>query len=271
MPDETLEFYDPIPTPHEEAPVDDPPPVDPPEPELTDEEKAEEAEAQAILAEEEAKHKGKSGSAKLKDRLERERAEKAEALARAERAEAALAAQQKPPSAPVVPPVAAIPSLDQFLAQYPNATYDQYEGFKIAFVVEEAKRQMSIQNHMERAKSKWDERAAKIPDFNTAQAVQAVKAAAGTAYSPVVWDSIEESEQGPEILDHLRKNPEEARRIAGLNERQAVKELGRLEERLASKAQPPTPTKTTQAPPPVRPVAGRSASPSPVSEDKEMY
>lgn len=255
------------------APAPDTPPVpqvDPP-PELTEEERAEEAEAQAILAEEEAKHKGKSGSAKLKERLERERLDKADALARAERAEAALREAQKgaapPPVAPA-PPIAGLPTSDQFFTAYPQATLDDYEAFKLRFAVQLAKAEITQEFKAEKVKTQWEQKAARLPDFNTVQAVQAVKEAAGTTYGAAVWDSIEESDQGPEILDHLRKHPEDARRIAGLNERQAVKELGRLEERLASKAtQKP---KQTPAPPPITPIQTSSPVPQ-IDEKKKRY
>lgn len=78
--------------------------------------------------------------------------------------------------------------------------------------------------------------------------------------SPPMAEAIKTSELGPEIAYHLGKNPDEARRIAGLNPLAAIREIGRLEARLDTKAAPPKPASDAPPPPPqVRGQGGRYA------------
>lgn len=88
--------------------------------------------------------------------------------------------------------------------------------------------------------------------------------------SEVAATVIYESEQGPEIAYHLAKNPAEARRIASLNPRQQVKELGALEHTLRVQAQP---RKISNAPKPAPMVAagGGSGAKDPASMTYKEY
>jgi len=54
------------------------------------------------------------------------------------------------------------------------------------------------------------------------------------AITPVMADAIKTSEDGAAVAYHLATNPDEARRIAALNPLAQVRELGRLEARLAA-------------------------------------
>ena len=65
------------------------------------------------------------------------------------------------------------------------------------------------------------------------------------------------SDIAPAIKYHLAKNPDELRRIAGLDPIGAIKAMARLEIQLS---EPPTPKPTSKAPAPVRPVSGGSAA-----------
>jgi len=60
-----------------------------------------------------------------------------------------------------------------------------------------------------------------------------------------------ESEVGPEIVNHLGKNPDKLERIAKLSALSAAKEIGRLEDQLSK-----TVKKTTKSPAPISPAAG---------------
>jgi hypothetical protein len=66
--------------------------------------------------------------------------------------------------------------------------------------------------------------------------------------------AIMESDLGPDIAYHLGTHPDEARRIAQMGEIAQVREIGRLEERIARPS--PKPAKTTEAPAPVKPLGG---------------
>ena len=67
--------------------------------------------------------------------------------------------------------------------------------------------------------------------------------------------TIRESDVGPEILYHLGNNPAEAKRIAQLSPLSQAKEIGKLEDKLATN---PPAKKTSSAPPPIAPATGRS-------------
>jgi len=76
------------------------------------------------------------------------------------------------------------------------------------------------------------------------------------------------SENGPELLYELAKDPEEAKRIALLNPLAAAKELGRIEARLSSATIKKPESKTTKAPQPLTPVKGGGAASIPKSLDE---
>lgn len=107
--------------------------------------------------------------------------------------------------------------------------------------------------------------AAKVETYSLRAAEFAEKAAdfhqvVGTSNLPVtdaVQDQILESDMGPEIAYYMAKNPGEGAKIAGLtNPMDAARAIGRLEARLS---QPP-PKRTTQAPPPLKAVAGSTGA-----------
>jgi hypothetical protein len=80
------------------------------------------------------------------------------------------------------------------------------------------------------------------------------------AYNPslpvtdVMAQTIQASDNGPDIIYHLGTNPKEAARIAALPPILQAKEIGRIEAKLA--ATPPV-KKTSTAPAPISPVAAR--------------
>lgn len=91
----------------------------------------------------------------------------------------------------------------------------------------------------ETVQTTWDGRqeafAAKTPDYYE-------KIDGDWVCSPVMADAIRTSEDGAAVAYHLANNPDEARRIAALNPLAAVRELGRLEAKLATPAANPSPT-----------------------------
>lgn len=96
----------------------------------------------------------------------------------------------------------------------------------------------------------WAERQAEYaktaPDFDE------VLASADTPMPAHVMEALLESEQGPALAYHLAKNPEAARRIAGMSERAALVELGALKATLDSPK--PALKSVTKAPAPITPV-----------------
>lgn len=73
--------------------------------------------------------------------------------------------------------------------------------------------------------------------------------------SLAVQELILESDNGPELMYALAKEPEELERICKLSPLQAAREMGKFESRL-TKSGSPKEIKTTKAPKPVNPVGG---------------
>jgi len=72
-------------------------------------------------------------------------------------------------------------------------------------------------------------------------------------YSRAAYLSILESDIGSDIVYHLAKNQDEAKRIAELPAYAQAKEIGKLEDRLSAKP----PVKTSSAPSPIKPIEGK--------------
>ena len=72
--------------------------------------------------------------------------------------------------------------------------------------------------------------------------------------SDAIRDTILESDVGPKILYHLAENEELAKKIAGLSERAALKEIGKLEARFERTEPEVKPVKKSNAPAPVTPL-----------------
>lgn len=88
--------------------------------------------------------------------------------------------------------------------------------------------------------------AAETPDF------QAVAGNPALPITEVMAEQIMDSDVGPQVQYYLGKNPREASRIAALSPAQQIREIGRLEARVST----PAPKRITQAPAPIKPVAG---------------
>ena len=89
------------------------------------------------------------------------------------------------------------------------------------------------------------------PDFDQ------VVSSSSLPVSDEVSAQIIESDLGPQLAYYLAKNPSEAANVAHLTDPlEAARAIGRLEARLT---QPP-PKRTTQAPPPLKPIAGNTGT-----------
>ena len=133
---------------------------------------------------------------------------------------------------------------------YVEALADQRAEQKIA-EREQRKQQAEM---LETYHDKEEEVRAKYDDFEQ------------VAYNPnltittVMAQSIQASDNGPEVAYHLGANPREAERISRLSPIMQAKEIGKIEAQLA--ANPPV-KKTSNAPTPISPVSARTTgSPS---------
>ena len=143
------------------------------------------------------------------------------------------------PQAPVTP--------EQFASNedYVEALAEQRAEQKLA-EREQRKQQAEI---LETYHDKEEEVRAKYEDFEQ------------VAYNPnlpittVMAQSIQASDNGPEVAYHLGANPKEAERISRLSPIMQAKEIGKIEAQLA--ANPPV-KKTSNAPAPISPVSART-------------
>lgn len=146
-----------------------------------------------------------------------------------------------------VKPPAELPPVDQFesVDAYAEALAEQKAAQKLAAIEAEKYKFEVLETYQEReeeARNKYD-------DFEQ------------VAYNPrlpitdTMAEAIQASDIGPDIAYYLGSNPKEAARIADLKSPVLqAKELGKIEAKLAS--DPPV-KKTTSAPAPITPVAGR--------------
>lgn len=114
-----------------------------------------------------------------------------------------------------------------------------------------------VEEHQERI----EEFREKVKDFDAT-----LKAAPSLKVAPIVEDLILESEKSAHLVYHLAKNPDRLAKLNAMSERDAAREIGRIEARLSL----PNPKTQTKAPPPKAPPKGGS-SPSNPDKDLDSY
>jgi hypothetical protein len=223
------------------------------EPELVDpaDEAAPEGQEETAEAKEQ---KRLSGSQKLKRKLERAEAELEEY-----RAKAAMQPAPRPKT------------LDERIGPPPNPAHFQGNpnGYWAAMAGYEARKgvvEQSVQQEQREAEareavrretlteayeSKKDDARARIPDYDTVVNAKPLRV------SNEVSDLLIESDLTAELEYHLAKNPQKLAQLNKMTERQAAKEIGRLESLLSGPAQ----NRSTQAPAPIAPLRGGAAGP----------
>lgn len=151
------------------------------------------------------------------------------------------------------------PTIDKFdnFDEYVRAVADYRAEKKIeATLTEREKRQAAEREAAERKKTadSWQKRiaaaTAEMPDF------EEVLASSDVPMTPPMQQAIMESDVGTKLAYYLATHPDEAEHIAGMSPIGAIRTLGRIEERLAN-AKPEV--KTTNAPPPIKPVGAKVA------------
>lgn len=191
-----------------------------------------------------------------------------EALYWRTRAEAAAAPPKEPPKKPTPA------DFDDYSA-YVEALTDFKADEKVNTALDAREKAAAEKQEAKTRVTTWNERVTEarktLPDYD------AVMAASDVPVADHVLDELRDSELGPQLAYHLDKNPDVAEKLNGMNPRQAAREIGRLEAKLLSTVsaspdpavdatqkdpEPPAPKiKTTNAPPPVKPVGqGRSTT-----------
>jgi hypothetical protein len=243
----------PAPTP---APAGDEPELVDPADELAPEGQEETAEAK--------EQKRESGAQRSKRQIERLRAENEEL-----RAKAALARQETKPRT-IEERIGPAPDPRRY-GGYTSEYYAALSGYEARKgVAEQTIQEEQRQNEAREAarhemlaesyRSKQDEGRARLPDFDQ------VVGAAQLHVKPVVGEMIMESDHTAELEYHLAKNPQKLAQLNKMTERQAAKEIGRLESLLSGPAQ----NRSTQAPAPLAPIRGGAAGPAKSLADMSM-
>jgi len=219
-----------------------------------------EGDKEEVTPEQAAKREGR----RFERRLDKAYRRAAEAQARAELAEKRAAELEARTQTQARPPEGR-PRLEDFEydpEKYAVAVAD-FEK-KEALKAHEAKqREETAKQARQKIVSVWEEQselgADEFEDFNEV---------VGTI-EPTNPMSVAIIEAGYKVAYHLGKNPKEAERIAGLSHISQVREIGKLEAKLAAKPEKPqTPSK---APAPITPLAASSTPASDVpSEDDDI-
>jgi hypothetical protein len=191
-----------------------------------------------------------------------------EALYWKTRAEAAAAPPKEAPKKPT-------PADFDDYGAYVEALTDFKADEKVNTALDAREKAAAEKQQAQTRVTTWNERVTEarktLPDYD------AVMAASDVPVADHVLDELRDSELGPQLAYHLDKNPDVAEKLNAMTQRQAAREIGRLEAKLLStvSASPdpaadapqkdPEPTapkvKTTNAPPPVKPVGqGRSTA-----------
>lgn len=219
----------------DERPVKDDAPAPEPEAEEVEEAAASDDEAAEPESEDEERPKPKNRVSARK-RIGQLTAE----LRGVQRELAQVKSGQKPAQAD------AMPKQDQF------ETYEEYIDARAAYVAkqtfaaearksQEAQQAARQEEMVERFRQRSEGAADRYDDYDD------VIAASEVPISNAMGHAIIESDAGPDISYYLAKHPAEARRIAALSPIGQVREIGKLEAKIAA---PPKPKKTTAAPTP---------------------
>lgn len=206
------------------------------------------------------KPKRKSGVTRLKERLAAAQAEAAALRSRI--------SDSEPTQADVEKLVGKPPKEDDF-----KGDFLAFERAQTVYEMRKANAEDRLRDQQTQAKTasararaeaaaahteRLEEFAEKVPDFE-----KTIKAASHLKASPIVEDLVLESDKSAHIVYHLAKNPDRLAKLNAMSEREAAREIGRIEARLSL----PAPKTQTQASKPKVPPKGGA---SPPSSDKEI-
>ena len=206
----------------------------------------EEASKEEVTPEQAAKRDGRRFERKL-DKAYRQRAE---AQARAD----VLAKEietLKAQSAPK-PAVEGEPKLEQF-----DYDPEKYAAAKSEFAKKQAEKEFQTKQQTEAQKqyrdkliAGWDEKVDKVEDKYDDWQEKVGTIQPNSPFTAAIFDA----DNGPDIAYYLGSHPKEAMRIAQLSPLSQVREIGKLEAKLA--AEPAKPKAPSKAPAPITPLTG---------------
>ena len=172
-----------------------------------------------------------------------------------------VAEGRKTESAPVQQPKVMIPEYPQAaprLEHYEdidkyNADRDKYITDKTKWEIREEQNAQTQQSQIAQLENTWQSRLKKAAE-NIPEIEQIAKSP-NLVINKASAAAVKSSEAGPQIVKYLFDNPEEAKRISDLHPVDSVREIGKLEAKLANTStQSITTNRISQAPEPVKPI-----------------
>lgn len=198
-----------------------------------------------------------------------EKAEKAAAEAKAAREEReALQRERDELRAKYEPPksdeLGAKPELAQFQTTEDfEKALEEWTTDKVRIEAKKQAEEERSKRQAEDTKKAWDANLKAAREKLTDYAEVMASAEDKVKFSDQAREAIIESPLGPEILYYYAKNPDESVRLGEMTVKAMLKEIGRLEEKLADRPQSTASTKVAEiskAPPPITPLKGGSAA-----------
>lgn len=183
------------------------------------------------------------------DKIVQERVAKAERKARRELEAKAAEAQRPANYAP--PDRNQFPAGDAGDQAFWNASVDYTADLKVMQREQQKQEVQTKTVYQEREESVRE----KYPDFT--EVTQLHPSKGGPAITPLMADVIYKSEYGPEIAYHLGKNVNESHRIYEMDPIDQVREMTKLEVKMAGKNPA---KKVSSAPEPIKPIAGAATT-----------
>lgn len=181
-------------------------------------------------------------------------------------------ALQKPaaPPQPAKPIVA--PTLEQFEYdedKFRKAQQDYIDSLvdqKIADRLSKVEQERQVKAREQTFQQRQQEFASKNPEY-VEKVIQGAERGEW-ACSEAMAEMIQESDKGPEVALYLASNPDVAKQIAGLSDRAAARELGRIEAKLEKPVVAPV-TRISQAPPPAPKLEASDGAVTPKTTDPD--
>lgn len=187
---------------------------------------------------------------KVVDELKAQRKRRQEAEQRVAYLEGQLEATKKPQEGQGTqrPKTDGVPNIDDY--DDPNDYLVDKAKYELRLESQELKKQEKRAENEEHYLKRYNKAAEDVPDLH--ETIVSARA----PMTPEIVDAIKESEHGPMIAYYFAKNPEEAVKLIRIGNQAALKEIGKMEERLESKNKEKPKPQITQAPEPIAPGGG---------------
>lgn len=208
-------------------------------------------------------HKRKGGWQRKIERLEREQAYWREVALSRSPVPSQTAPAPKAEEEEVEPDPESFETTAEYLKAvraYDRKQIEKAVEAKLEAREKEVSHKTQIQSKESVLQSKVDKYAESHPEFKEAISDPTLP------ISKAMYAEILETEKAAEVLDFLAENPNEAARIARMDERQTAREIARIEARIASQTAPAKEEAETVVAPPPPPVSKAPAPPTPIKK-----